>query len=154
MSDGARSPSVGEAAPDFTAPREGGETFHLGDILGQRAVVLYFYPKDDTPGCTAESCGFRDQRTTFAEAGAEVIGVSGDSPESHAAFAAKYQLSFPLVSDGDGAVRRLYGVEPHGPLPRRTTFLIDREGVIRQILSSLPEARQHVEDTLEALRRL
>jgi len=152
MADDAKGLAVGDRAPDFTAPRQGGGTFHLGERLGRRAMVLYFYPKDDTPGCTAESCGFRDRTTAFGEAGAEVVGISGDSVDSHDRFAAKFNLPFALVSDPDGAIRRAYGVAPHGPLPTRTTFVIDRQGVVRQILSSLPTAVQHVEDALAALK--
>jgi peroxiredoxin Q/BCP len=142
--------AVGDRAPDFTLPQQGGGMFHLGDRLGRTAVVLYFYPKDDTPGCTAESCRFRDERAAFAGAGAEIVGCSGDSLESHDQFAAKYGLPFTLVSDTDGAVRRLYGVGPGG-LPNRTTFVIDASGVVRAVLHSLENAPQHVERALEAL---
>lgn len=145
-------PAAGDRAPDFTAPKGGGGEFHLGDLLGRRAVVLYFYPKDDTPGCTAEACGFRDNRAAFAEAGAEVVGVSADSVASHDRFAEKYSLPFTLVSDGDGTVRSLYGVSPKGSLPSRATFVIDAQGVVRSVLSSLPSAPQHVERALTALR--
>lgn len=151
-SSGASAPAVGERAPDFTAPKGGGGEFHLGEVLGQRAVVLYFYPKDDTPGCTAEACGFRDNGAAFAAAGAEVVGVSGDPVASHDRFAAKYDLPFTLVSDVSGEVRRLYGVTPQGPLPSRATFVIDAQGVVRSVLASLPSAPQHVERALAALR--
>lgn len=145
-------PAVGDRAPDFTAPKGGGGDFHLGDLLGRKAVVLYFYPKDDTPGCTAEACGFRDNRAAFSEAGAEVVGVSADSVASHVRFAEKYNLPFMLVSDTDGVVRGLYGVSPKGPLPTRATFVIDAQGVVRSVLSSLPSAPQHVDRALAALR--
>jgi peroxiredoxin Q/BCP len=149
--DAGAAPAAGKAAPDFTAPAAGGATFHLSDALARGPVVLYFYPKDDTPGCTAEACGFRDRVAEFAGAGAQVVGVSGDSVESHERFAAKYGLPFPLVSDEGGEIRRLYGVEPHGPLPRRATFVIDRGGVIREVLASLPSAPDHVVRSLGAL---
>src|SRR3712207_9161708 len=99
---------VGDTAPDFTLPSQNGTPVNLRDFRG-KAVVLYFYPKDDTPGCTAESCAFRDQHEVFKTAGAEVIGVSGDSPESHQKFAAKYQLPFTLLSDKGDQVRKQYG---------------------------------------------
>lgn len=100
---------VGDTAPDFTLPAQDGSTISLRDFRGQQAVVLYFYPKDDTPGCTAESCAFRDQYEVFKTAGAEVIGVSGDSSESHQKFAAKHNLPFTLLSDKDNQVRKQYG---------------------------------------------
>lgn len=145
-------PALGDPAPDFTAPTGGGGTLHLGDYLGHKPVVLYFYPRDDTPGCTAEACAFRDQRQSFEQAGAVIIGVSGDPAESHDRFTAKYSLAFPLVSDADGRVRRLYGVEPHGALPKRATFVIDAAGIVRGIFSSLPSATTHVDRALAALR--
>ncbi len=146
-------PEIGEQAPDFTAPTGGGGTLHLAELLGKRAVVLYFYPKDDTPGCTAEACLFRDQGAAFAGAGAEVVGVSGDSVSSHDRFADKYGLAFKLVSDGDGTVRRLYGVAPEGPLPKRSTFVIAAGGTVRGVFSSLASATEHVDRALATLPR-
>jgi peroxiredoxin Q/BCP len=146
-------PTVGDRAPDFTAPTGGGGTLHLGDLLGKKPIVLYFYPRDDTPGCTAEACAFRDQRAQFAGAGAEIIGVSADSAESHDRFASKYELPFTLVSDVDGGVRSRYGVAPHGPLPKRSTYVIDGSGVISGVFSSLESATQHVDRALEALAK-
>jgi len=101
--------AVGDRAPDFGLPDRNGKTVHLSDFRG-KPVVLYFYPKDDTPGCTKESCTFRDQYQDFQDAGAEVIGVSSDSSESHEKFATKYRLPFVLLSDRGGATRKLYGV--------------------------------------------
>ena len=144
-------PQVGQAAPDFTAPGGGGSTFHLAEACARGPVVLYFYPRDDTPGCTAEACGFRDRLAQFAGVEAQIVGVSGDSVESHDRFAAKYGLPFTLVSDEAGTVRGLYGVAPHGPNPRRTTFVIDRQGVVREVLADLPEAVDHVGRAMAAL---
>ena len=144
-------PAVGDRAPDFTAPTGGGGALHLADLLGKRTVVLYFYPKDDTSGCTAEACRFRDKQPEFVAAGADVIGVSGDSVSSHDRFADKYHLPFRLVSDGDGTVRRLYGVEPAGPLPKRSTFVIDASGVVQGVFSSLAAATEHVDRALESI---
>src|ERR1700757_2658168 len=100
---------VGDRAPDFTLPSQSGEQVRLQDRLGERVVVLYFYPKDNTPGCTAEACAFRDSHETFTDAGAEVIGVSSDSADKHAAFAGQHKLPFTLLSDEDSQVRRRYG---------------------------------------------
>src|SRR5207245_7911320 len=122
----------GDPAPDFALPDRGGRTVRLGDYRGKQAVVLYFYPKDDTPGCTKESCTFRDQYQDFQDAGAEVIGVSSDSSESHEKFATKYRLPFVLLSDRGGAVRKAYGVPSTlGVLPGRVMYVIDREGTVR-----------------------
>ena len=126
----------------------------LGDYRGKKAVVLYFYPKDDTPGCTAESCSFRDQYEAFKDAGAEVIGVSSDSAESHARFAEKHRLPFVLLADRGGAVRKQYGVPATlGLLPGRVTFVIDRDGVVRHVFNSQFQATKHVAEALTALQR-
>ena len=106
----ASSVKVGDKAPDFTLPAQSGEPVRLQDRLGERVVVLYFYPKDNTSGCTAEACAFRDSHEVFTDAGAEVIGVSSDSADKHTAFADKYKLPFTLLSDRGGKVRKLYGV--------------------------------------------
>lgn len=107
-----------------------------------RPVVVYFYPKDDTPGCTAEACAFRDQYQDFTQAGAEVIGISSDGPESHAHFAGKHRLPFVLLSDQGGAVRKAYGVSAMlGLLPGRVTFVLDKSGTIRHMFSSQLRAR-------------
>ena len=118
-------------------------------------MVLYFYPKDETPGCTKEACAFRDQYEVFKEAGAQVLGVSADSPTSHRLFAAKYRLPFKLLSDADGTVRRLYGVTATlGLLPRRATFVIDRTGIVRHAFSSQFHPSQHIDEALAALKTL
>jgi len=117
----------GQAAPDFTAPRTGGGEFRLSEFRGKSAVVLYFYPKDETPGCTAEACAFRDSYEIFVDAGAEVVGVSGDSVDSHERFAEHHELPFILISDKGGALRRQYGVKATlGVWPGRVTFVIDK----------------------------
>src|SRR5215472_2731596 len=105
----ARGIQAGDKAPDFTLPSQTGEPVRLSDRLGERSVVLYFYPKDDTPGCTAEACAFRDSYEVFADAGAEVIGISSDSVDKHAAFADHHKLPFTLLSDKGGQVRKRYG---------------------------------------------
>ncbi len=146
---------VGERAPAFTLPNQSGTPVNLADLLGQKPIVLYFYPKDDTPGCTAESCAFRDNYEIFQEAGAEVIGISADTPPSHQQFATKYRLPFTLLSDRDNRVRKLYGVPATlFFLPGRVTYVIDRQGIVRHIFNSQLDFNAHVQESLTALRRI
>jgi thioredoxin-dependent peroxiredoxin len=152
MAEGIR---VGDKAPDFTLPAQTGEAVRLQDRLGERVVVLYFYPKDDTRGCTAEACAFRDSHEVFTDAGAEVIGVSSDSADKHAAFASKYELPFTLLSDQGGKVRKLYGVPTVlGVIPGRVTYVIDRQGTVRQVFNSMTNTSKHVNDALEMVKQL
>jgi thioredoxin-dependent peroxiredoxin len=145
---------VGDRAPDFTLPtQKPGESFHLYDMIGKSAIVLYFYPKDDTPGCTTEACSFRDSYEVFQEAGAEVVGVSTDSEVSHQRFASKYNLPFILLSDLGGVVRKFYGVPAtFGLLPGRVTYVIDKEGIVRHIFSSQFAPEQHIVEAIRALQ--
>jgi peroxiredoxin Q/BCP len=143
---------VGEQAPEFTLPDADGKPVRLADLRG-KPVVLYFYPKDDTPGCTKEACSFRDQYQDFQDAGAVVVGVSSDSSDSHRKFAQKYRLPFTLLSDSGGTVRKLYGVPATlGLLPGRVTFVIDGEGVVRHVFNSQLAATRHVDEALGTLR--
>jgi thioredoxin-dependent peroxiredoxin len=151
----ARSVQAGDKAPDFTLPSQAGEPVRLADRLGERVVVLYFYPKDDTPGCTAQACAFRDSHEVFTDAGAEVVGVSSDSVSKHAAFAGKHNLPFTLLSDQGGQVRKRYGVPAVlGLLPGRVTYVIDRQGQVRHVFNSMTNIDQHVKDALEVVRQL
>ena len=144
---------VGSKAPDFTLSSQSGEMVNLSDSLGRRPVVLYFYPKDDTPGCTMEACAFRDEHDTFAKLDAEVIGVSSDSVQEHKRFAEKHHLDFTLLSDEGGKVRKLYGVpNTCGVLPGRVTYVIDKEGMIQHIFSSQVKTSKHVEEALKSLK--
>ena len=149
--------AVGDHAPDFTLPDQSGRPVRLSDLLREHAVVLYFYPKDETQGCTAEACSFRDSYEVFKEAGAEVVGVSSDSVESHENFAEHHRLPFVLLSDEGSAVRKLYGVPTTmGMFPGRVTYIIDREGVVRHIFSSQIQFNRHVIealDTIQAMRQ-
>jgi thioredoxin-dependent peroxiredoxin len=146
---------VGDTAPDFSLPAQDGSTVSLSQFRGQRAVVLYFYPKDDTPGCTAESCAFRDQYEVFQSVGAEVIGVSADSSESHQKFAAKYDLPFTLLSDKGDRVRKLYGATAaFGLFPGRVTYVIDQQGVVQYVFDSMLNFKGHVEEALKTLQGL
>jgi peroxiredoxin Q/BCP len=143
---------VGDRAPDFSLTSQTGETVKLSDFLGKKAVVVYFYPKDDTPGCTAESCAFRDSYEVFKEAGAEVIGISGDSTQSHQQFASKYNLPFILLSDPNNKVRKLFGVPSTlFILPGRVTYVIDKEGIVRHIFDSMLDFKGHVDQSLKTL---
>ena len=145
---------VGQKAPDFELPDAEGKRIRLADFRGKKAIVLYFYPKDDTPGCTAEACGFRDSYEEFSNAGAEVIGVSSDSSASHGKFAKRHKLPFTLLSDAKGEVRKKYGVpSTMGMLPGRVTFVIDRKGIVRHVFNSQLQATRHVSEALEALAR-
>ena len=146
--------NVGDKAPDFHLPDAEGRMISLSDYRGV-PVVVYFYPKDDTPGCTAEACAFRDQYEDFKQVGAEVIGISSDAPDRHARFAGRHRLPFVLLSDQDGAVRKAYGVAAtFGILPGRVTFVIDRDGVIGHIFSSQFRATRHVSEAIDVLGRL
>jgi thioredoxin-dependent peroxiredoxin len=147
--------TVGDKAPNFTLPRSTGEPFTLSGVLGRRTVVLFFYPKDDTPGCTVEACTFRDNYQAFVEAGAEVVGVSSDSAASHDQFAGKHKLPMTLLSDAGGKVRALYGVRPTlGILPGRATFVIDRSGTIVHTFASQMRVKAHVEQALAVVKGL
>jgi len=146
--------AVGQPAPTFSLSATGGRTISLEDYKGKQAVVLYFYPKDDTPGCTKEACAFRDLESTFAEAGAAILGVSADPVDSHEAFARKFSLGFPLLADLDAAVADAYGtkgVDDKGSAKvLRSTFVIDREGVLRKIYSNV-KVDQHADEVLAFL---
>ena len=146
---------VGDLAPDFTLPATTGEMVSLSDFRGRAEVVLFFYPKDNSPACSAEACSFRDRYETFRDAGAEVIGVSSDSSESHQRFAQRLRLPFRLLSDTDGAVQARYGVSKmFGIIPGRVTFLIDKQGIIRHVFSSQILFTKHVSEALGVLQAL
>jgi peroxiredoxin Q/BCP len=146
---------VGETAPDFTLTSQSGSSLSLKDFRGKKSVVLYFYPKDDTPGCTAEACAFRDSYEVFSDAGAEVIGISEDSQQSHQQFATKYNLPFTLLSDAGNKVRQLYGVPATlWVLPGRVTYVIDQQGVVKHIFDSMLNFKAHVDEALKTLQAI
>jgi peroxiredoxin Q/BCP len=146
---------VGDKAPDFTLPSQMGDNVTLSEYQGKKNVVLYFYPKDETRGCTREACEFRDRYDVFTGLGAEVLGVSSDTLESHKSFATHHGLPFLLLSDVDGKVRKLYGVPATmGIIPGRVTFIIDKEGVVRHVFSSQFKPEQHIEEALKVLKEL
>ena len=143
---------VGSKAPDFTLSTQSGEMVSLGDFLGEKPVVLFFYPKDDTPGCTKEACAFRDEYERFKELDAEVMGISSDSVESHERFADKHKLPFPLLSDRGEKVRRIYGVpNTFGLFPGRVTYVIDQQGIVRHVFSSQIGVERHVAEAVSFL---
>src|ERR1700676_1716003 len=143
---------VGNMAPNFTLLAQSGIPVSLGDFLGQTNIVLYFYPKDYTAVCTAEACAFRDSYEIFMEAGAEVIGISSDSVESHRQFALEHRLPFTLLSDVGGAIRKRFGVPTTFGLPGRVTYIIDKQGIVRHIFCSQFTSEKHVAEALQALQ--
>jgi peroxiredoxin Q/BCP len=145
---------VGDRAPDFSLPDQNGQLVSLSQFAG-RPVVLYFYPKDDTPGCTAEACAFRDQYSVFQEAGAVIIGVSGDSVADHQKFATKHNLPFLLISDQGSSLRKAYGVPSTlFVLPGRVTYVIDQKGIIRLLFNSMLDFAGHVDQALQVIQGL
>jgi len=153
-----RLPQVGEPAPEFNLPSTEGRDISLDEFKGKQSLVLYFYPRDDTPGCTAEACSFRDLRSLFHEHGAEILGVSTDSVKSHKKFQEKYGLTFPLLADQDHAIADRYGVWQQKKFMgrefmgiARTTFVIDRKGTIKAVFSNV-KVEGHADRVLKALQ--
>jgi thioredoxin-dependent peroxiredoxin len=146
---------VGERAPDVTLKGDCGAAVSLSKHLGQKTLVLYFYPKDDTPGCTVEACTFRDSYQDFTDAGAEVIGVSADGEGSHAAFKSKHGLPFVLLSDPDGSAAKAFGVKKtFGLIAGRVTFVLDRQGIVRHRFDSQLKVKEHVKEALTLVKQL
>ena len=152
---GSHDAGVGSPAPDFALPVHTGGWLRLWDMIGRKSVVLFFYPKDGTPGCVREAREFRHRHAEFAALDSEVVGVSGDPIGTHRRFAERLHLPFPLLSDDFGLVRRIYGVEKTlGLVPGRATFVIDRNGIIQHRFVSQFAPTLHVDEALAALRRL
>ena len=145
---------VGDLAPDFTLLNQSSGPVSPGDFLGKKHIVLYFYPKDNTALCTEEACAFRDSYEVFKDAGAEVIGVSSDSVESHQQYAKDHQLPFILLSDVDGVIRKRYGVPTAFGLPGRVTYIIDRQGIVRHVFFSQFTSKRHVDEAFQALQKI
>lgn len=144
--------AVGDSAPLFALKSQTGEVVDLRELVGKKEIVLYFYPKDNTPGCTAEGKAFRDRYGAFKEVGAEVIGVSSDSVDSHRDFSSRCDLPFTILSDEDSKVRKLYGVPSTlGLIPGRVTYIIDLAGKVRHIFNSQSNPTKHVEEAMRAL---
>lgn len=146
---------VGDEAPDLTLPDQNGREVTLSDLWLEKNVVLYFYPKDRSKGCTMQACAFRDSYEVFTDLGAEVVGVSSDGPESHRDFAEERNLPFILLSDQDGVARERYGVgRTFGVISGRVTFVIDRKGVVRHVFSSQFHPTKHIEESIAILKQI
>ena len=146
---------VGDQAPDFTLISQTGESVTLSDLIGKKNVVLYFYPKDKSKGCTRQACEFRDKYEAFTDLGAEVIGISSDDTKSHESFADEYNLPFILLSDEKNKVRNLFGVKSTlGVISGRVTYVIDKKGIVRHIFSSQFQPKKHIKEAIEALKKL
>ena len=147
--------NVGDKAPDFTLVSQKGETVTLSDVIGNKNIVLFFYPKDKSKGCTQQACAFRDKYAVFKDLGAEVIGISSDDVASHESFADEFRLPFILLSDKKGKIRKLYKVKStFGLIPGRVTYIIDKKGVIRHIFSSQFKPKKHIKEALQALEEI
>ena len=144
---------IGDKVPVFTAQKQDGGTFDLNDYLG-KPLVIYFYPKDFTPGCTTQACSFRDFYQDFQDLGAEVIGISGDTAASHEAFQSKYKLPFILLSDSDRKIRKSFGVPTNlfGLLPGRVTYVVHPDGTVKMVFNSM-SAKNHITKALEMVKQ-
>jgi peroxiredoxin Q/BCP len=147
---------TGSKIPSFTLPDQHGNMVDINTLIGKKNLVIYFYPKDDSPGCTKEACYFRDQFEVFNQADALIIGISGQSVESHKKFADKYRLSYTLLSDTENKVRKLFGVPTNmlGILPGRVTYIADKSGTVVHIFNSQGQATRHVDEALRVLKSL
>ena len=146
----------GDPIPKFELKDQDGTVFKMADVIGKKNLVIYFYPKDDTPGCTKEACKFRDEFEVFTDLNAMVIGISGDSPESHTKFIEKYNLPFTLLSDENDVVRKQFGVKGKfmDVIPGRVTFIADKSGIIQYVFDSMSNAEQHVDEARLILEKL
>jgi peroxiredoxin Q/BCP len=150
-----KSIEVGDSVPEFTLKDQTGTDIKISDLIGKSIFVLYFYPKDNSPGCTAQACTFRDQFADFIDNGARVIGISSDSVESHKDFINKYNLPFTLLSDNKGKVRELFGIKPSlGLIPGRITYVVDLNGKVRYMFSSQLQTKAHVEKALKVIMEI
>ncbi len=147
---------VGSAIPSFSLKDQNGKLFDINSVKGIKNLVIYFYPKDDSPGCTKEACSFRDQFEVFSQADAVIIGISGQSVQSHLDFANKYRLNYTLLSDEGNEVRKLFGVPTNllGLLPGRVTYVVNKEGKVVFVFNSQIQAQKHIEEALRILKEL
>ncbi len=148
--------TIGSPIPKFELNDQNGNLFNVESVIGKKNLVIFFYPKDDSQGCTKEACSFRDQFEVFADADAMIIGISGQSVESHLKFANKHRLNYTLLSDKGNKVRKLFGVPGNffGLIPGRVTYVINREGKVVYMFNSQLQAEKHVEETLRILQDL
>jgi peroxiredoxin Q/BCP len=147
---------VGNHLPGFILSDQNGKPFSIDSVTGKKNLVIYFYPEDDSPGCTKEACYFRDEYDVFSKADALIIGISGQSIDSHKKFAEKYKLNFILLSDTGDKVRKLFGVPVNmfGLLPGRVTYVIDKSGTVVYIFNSQTQPKRHVDEALKILKGL
>ena len=147
---------IGSSIPSFTLANQTGNLFNIDTVLGKKNLMIYFYPKDDSSGCTKEACSFRDQYEVFKEADAVIIGISGQSVESHKEFAEKHSLSFTLLSDEGDKIRKQFGVPTNflGLLPGRVTYIADKTGKVIYIFDSQMQSTKHVDEALRILKEL
>lgn len=146
----------GDQCPTFTLKDQNGEQFNMEDVLGKENLVLYFYPKDDSPGCTKQACSFRDAFEDFVEIGARVIGISSDDEESHKKFAEKHNLPFTLLADSQKKVRKMFGVPTNllGLIPGRVTYVIDKDSIVQGVFNSQMHFDKHVSEAMKILKNL
>ena len=147
---------IGSKVPKFELKNQHGQLFSIDSVLGKKNLVIYFYPKDDSPGCTKEACSFRDQFEVFADADAMIIGISAQSVESHLEFAEKHRLNYTLLSDKGNKVRKLFGVPGNffGLIPGRVTYVINKEGKVAYMFNSQIQAEKHVDEALRILQEM
>ncbi len=147
---------IGSSIPTFTLPDQNGNLFDINSVLCKKNLVIYFYPKDDSPGCTKEACSFRDHFEVFTEADAVIIGISGQSVKSHKEFSEKHRLSFTLLSDEGDKIRKQFGVPTNllGLLPGRVTYIADKTGKVIYIFNSQMQSTKHVDEALRILKEL
>lgn len=147
---------IGHPCPEFSLPNQDGKDVPISSYIGEKILVIYFYPKDNTAGCTAQACSFRDAYQDLVDLGAEVIGISSDKIETHALFADKHRLPYPLLSDHKGIVRKLFGVPTNlfGVIPGRVTYVIDRHGIVRKIINSQLNIQSHVNGVKKIIHKL
>lgn len=153
--DAAKTPKAGDTAPRIEGKDQDGKTWKLSDHVGKHVVLLYFYPKDETPGCTKQACGLRDRMGDLQKQKVQVVGVSFDSSESHQKFIAKHNLNFPLLADTDGKIADAFGVrrEPGKNMARRASFLIGLDGKIAHV-TDVPSADVHLAEMKDAVAKL
>ena len=147
---------TGDKIPQFSLVDQNGKNFNINSLLTKKAIVIYFYPKDETAGCIKQACAFRDHYQDFKDAGAEVIGISSDSEDSHGSFADHHKLPFILLSDKDGFLRKEFGVPGDllGLIPGRVTYIVDKQGTVKYIFNSQIRIEKHITESLRILKEL
>ena len=147
---------VGDKVPDFVLKDQNDKDFNIVDYRGKQILIIYFYPKDDTPGCTTEACSFRDSFEVFTDMNVKVIGISSDNVASHKKFEEKYNLPFTLLADTDKKVQKLFGVPKSflGMIPGRVTYIIDKQGSIVHIFNSMSNAEKHITESLSIIKKM